>query len=613
MMQPRKEENKATVPEKKVGFKIEKKKVEDPFDIEGWAKEMEGLLDGTIEPKKEEEKKEIEIENKEVEQTKKEEEKKEKEAVQKTEKSDDALFGELEKALSEPDAEKKKSTEESKDETDWVVWMQRAVEAEQQLSDLLKVVEEDKAISQERIKGFQEDLEQSNLRSEQFENQTIQILSEVKKERQELERTHEQEMNALKDKMKIMEEKCQRLEESASSSPNAAPDSERVKELEKAVEELKLENARLKHENEDTMNCIEQDTLQWNKMLEDEREKHRLAVEKATELSELYETSRSLVFDLETQLADAKDECEKAKADFAELKSKTVRMAELAAKERRELQEKQKQVESQIGATSNAAAVASPSDEGNAEDRSKVAELQSLLEFEQREKDMLKGELDDLKFKLSQIERRESLKLKQQEETSTPAPPPPPRESTSLESSAKLKRMSVKTEESKKEETEVDKSLESLQSRLEKQRQLRKELAAKAERDRAEKEKDKRLENTISSIRTSQSAAPASSGSVSRDRANGAKCYLLSILFLTVCFRNSCKSQSFGCQIKSRNKQMKIILCTQCSKSNLEGLHHQNFLHSIQLRLLTRKTLCLFLDTLERRYESPLPQSFSFH
>ncbi len=250
----------------------------DSFGLDEWAKEMEQLLLSTPAPlgerrndvKKTEPQKKVEdkkVEEKKVEEKKVEDKRNEEKKVE--DKRNE------EKKAEEKKAEEKKA-EEKKENDEWIMWMQRAIQAEQDVKDLVNAAEADKRTLELR-------LEEANAKAMEFQDQVSRMIEEVNREKLETESRHRQELAAARSL--------------ASNQANQAASSE--------VEELRAALEKVRAEKEDLIVNVEADVLQFTQLLDEERRKHVQTVQDATAALEQ-------VAVLEARLQEQQEEHERA-------------------------------------------------------------------------------------------------------------------------------------------------------------------------------------------------------------------------------------------------------------------------------------------------------------
>ena len=96
--------------------------------------------------------------------------------------------------------------------------------------------------------------------------------------------------------------------------------------MEKEKKDIKAENSRKSSAFED--------------MFSEERELHDQTTQRCAELTEMYETARKLVKDLEEKLSKSQRDTISKSKDLKELQNKTKRMAELFKKQKQEMEQK---------------------------------------------------------------------------------------------------------------------------------------------------------------------------------------------------------------------------------------------------------------------------------
>ena len=327
---------------------------EDAFGLDAWAKEMELLLLSTPTS-----------------------------LSRKTEKPvEKPVEKHVEKPVEKP-AIKHAVPQQQKEEvanSDWIVWMQRAIQAEQNLSDLVKAAESDRMDAEKK-------LEESNLRAMRFEEQVSAMIDTIQKDRVEMESKHAKEIAELQ--TRIARFTSDNKKESASDA--------RVEDLERQLAQARSERAELQ-------NSIEQDVQQFSQLLEEERRKHCDSVERATDFSNKLEAALERVEELEGLLAEKSDELNDTHAKHARELEMEREQTKLLDKK---LQEKAKESSS------------------STVDKQRLADLENELRVEKHLKEALLLENTFLKSQAAKKSHRESLKS---DPVKVAPPPTAPRE-----------------------------------------------------------------------------------------------------------------------------------------------------------------------------------------
>lgn len=146
-----------------------------------------------VEQKEDEKKKEEEERQKEKEEERRREEeerKREEEERRRREEEERRREEERKKAEEIKMQEKKEEKPAEEQNTEWIVWMERAIQAEKHLQDLMNAAEDDRLRMEAK-------LEESNMRAMKFENDVGKLLEEVKAEKEEMQAAHQREIVAL--------------------------------------------------------------------------------------------------------------------------------------------------------------------------------------------------------------------------------------------------------------------------------------------------------------------------------------------------------------------------------------------------------------------------------
>ena len=359
---------------------------EDAFGLDAWAKEMELLLLST--PTALSRKTEKPVEKPAEKHVEKHVEKPVEKHVEKP------LEKHVEKRVEKPvekHAEKpvekhvvpQQKEKEEIANSDWIVWMQRAIQAEQNLSDLVKAAESDRLDAEKK-------LEESNLRAMRFEEQVSAMIDTIQKERAEMESKHAKEIAELQ--TRIVRFTSDNKKESASDA--------RVEDLERQLAQARSERAELQ-------NSIEQDVQQFSQLLEEERRKHCDSVERATDFSNKLEAALERVEELEGLLAEKSDELNDTHAKHArelEMEREQIRVLD------KKLQEQREKAKEPSSATV---------------DKQRLADLENELRVEKHLKEALLLENTFLKSQAAKKSHRESLKS---DPVKVAPPPTAPRE-----------------------------------------------------------------------------------------------------------------------------------------------------------------------------------------
>ena len=383
----------------------EKDKAADPFDLTSWAAEMESLL---LEPSKQEPKQDIELKEKST-------------TDEKTDPVNVAAVVETPKSES-LSSEQPATLEESNDE--WVAWMERALQAEKHLQELIRAAEDDKSRMSDKLAVSEE-------RALKFEAQVEAMMDQVKQERQEIESQHRRELSEMEGKLR---------------KSNAAVNTD-VAEFEKQIRILKLDK-------EELQKSVETDISQMTDLLEQEQSKHCEAVQKATQFHELYENARELVQQLEESLEEKTSELDAVRAEAD-------RNLATEKQHRIELQKKLDVVKSETTPTPRA-----------------VDELENEIIKMRHQNQMQKQELDFCKQQVARLEgkktsQRQSIRLGVESMPDAGAPP----------TMARTPELKLQTQSSSASPRTIPKADETLRAELARQRMLREQEKAQPQRD----------------------------------------------------------------------------------------------------------------------------------
>lgn len=168
--------------------------------------------------------------------------------------------------------------------------------AEKQLEELLQAVEDDRRATNKIIRDADERVKQAEARALELEVQMAAALEELKVEREERERKEKTNTELWKSKLEAAEEKVEKL---SKGKPSVGV--EEVEELKNTISQLQKDKEDLKAEQARKSKVFEE-------RFKEERVLHSQTNERCQELTEMYETARHLVKDLEEKLTKSQRE-----------------------------------------------------------------------------------------------------------------------------------------------------------------------------------------------------------------------------------------------------------------------------------------------------------------
>jgi hypothetical protein len=219
----------------------------DSFGLDAWAKEMEALLLSVpaplgerktqVEPKPEAKKKE---------ETRKEEVQSKPLEPQPPKKEEKIVEQQQKKVVVVEQQAKAAEPAPASNNDEWIVWMQRAIQAEQDIKDLVSAAESDR-------RSFEQRLEEANAKAVQFQDQVSQMIDQVNRERVETEARHKQELASA-----LAKAERHRDETLDAASKNQ-------------VAELRIALEKAQRERDELQSSVEADVAQCAALLERER------------------------------------------------------------------------------------------------------------------------------------------------------------------------------------------------------------------------------------------------------------------------------------------------------------------------------------------------------
>ncbi len=264
------------------------------------------------------------------------------------------------------------------DNSEWIVWMQRALTAEQNINDLIKAADSDRL-------EFEKKLEESNQRAMRFEEQVMQMIDTVHREKQQMEARFKQDLAEAQSK---------------AAASGSSESKGRLDELERKL-------AAAVAEKDELMNSVEADVQQFTQLLEEERMKHCQSVEQATEYGVKLEVALERIVELETALQERVEELEDARKE----------REKQAAMEKTQREELEKKLSEKAAAESSSATW----------DKQRVAELENELLIEKHLKDALLLENQFLKSQADKAKQQRPVSVRS-DPVVVQAPPTVPRE-----------------------------------------------------------------------------------------------------------------------------------------------------------------------------------------